>query len=334
MRYNIAMRILSGINPSSSKGLHIGNYFGAVKRFVELQSMGECFFFVANLHSLNTVHNPEEVRANAHNVFVEYLALGLDPEKSTFYVESDIPEIPYLQTILNNVVTVAELQRMHGYKDKLVKDVDQSQLSAGLFEYPVLMAADILLFDTDVVPVGEDQVQHVEVTREIARTFNNRYGSVLKLPDVEIQRNTARIIGTDGQRKMSKSLGNDLPIFAEEKVIHDKIMSITTDPARIRPTDPGDPAKNICFTYLALLNFDAKELAALEDKYRAGTVGDVEIKKLLFGVFMEYFKSHREKKEQIAHSDSFVSDIRAKGALRARSFASEKLKVIKTHCGV
>ncbi len=328
------MRILSGINPSSTKGLHIGNYFGAVKRFVELQQKGECFFFVANLHSLNTIYDPDEVRTNADNVFMEYLALGLDPNQATFYVESDIPEIPYLQTILNNVVTVAELQRMHGYKDKLVKDVDQGQLSAGLFEYPVLMAADILLFDTDIVPVGEDQIQHVEITREIARTFNNRYGSILKLPDVEVQKDTARILGTDGLRKMSKSLGNDIPIFAQENIIYEKVMHITTDPARIRPTDPGDPNKNICFTYLRLLNFDSNELISLEKRYREGTVGDVEIKKMLYQAFMTYFKPYREKKDHIMHNSLFLSDVRAKGALKARNLAKEKLKTIRQSCGV
>ena len=328
------MRILSGINPSSTKGLHIGNYFGMVKQFVELQKTGECFFEVANLHSLNTVYSAEEVRKNTDDVFLQYLAFGIDPEKSVFFVESDVPEIPYLQTILNNVVTVAELQRMHGYKDKLAKEADPGELSAGLFEYPVLMAADILLFDVDMVPVGEDQKQHVEITREIARTFNNRYGDILKIPEVKIQKATARIVGTDGQRKMSKSLSNDLSIFVDEKEIYKQIMGITTDPARIRPTDPGDPTKNICFSYLRLLDFDAKRLNEYEEKYRNGTVGDVEIKKVLYETFMTYFKPLRERKVELASDPTKLREYRELGTHKAHTVASVTIQTVKYACGL
>ena len=328
------MRILSGINPSSTKGLHIGNYFGMVKQFVELQKTGECFFEVANLHSLNTVYSAEEVRKNTDDVFLQYLAFGIDPEKSVFFVESDVPEIPYLQTILNNVVTVAELQRMHGYKDKLAKEADPGELSAGLFEYPVLMAADILLFDVDMVPVGEDQKQHVEITREIARTFNNRYGDILKIPEVKIQKATARIVGTDGQRKMSKSLSNDLSIFVDEKEIYKQIMGITTDPARIRPTDPGDPTKNICFSYLRLLDFDAKILSKYEEKYRNGTVGDVEIKKVLYETFMTYFKPLRERKVELASDPTKLREYRELGTHKAHTVASVTIQTVKNACGL
>lgn len=328
------MRILSGINPSSNKGLHIGNYFGMVKQFMELQTKGECFFEVANLHSLNTIYSAEEVQNNTDSVFLQYLALGIDPQKSVFFVESDIPEIPYLQTVLNNVVTVAELQRMHGYKDKLAKEVDPSELSAGLFEYPVLMAADILLFDVDIVPVGEDQQQHVEITREIARTFNNRYGNVLKVPEVKIQKETARILGTDGQRKMSKSLGNDLPIFADEKELYRQIMSITTDPARIRPTDPGDPAKNVCFSYLQLLGIDAQQLGDLQERYRAGTIGDVEIKKMLYERFLAYFKPFRERKKELSTDLPELSKLRLRGSERAGEIATATIQRVKQACGL
>lgn len=328
------MRILSGITPSSTKGLHLGNYVGMVKRAVELQDKGECFIFVANMHSLNTVHNPKEVEENTMNVFLEYLAFGIDPNKSTFYIESDIPEIPYLQTILNNVVTVAELQRMHGYKDKLAQDADESNMSAGLFEYPVLMAADILLFDVDVVPVGEDQTQHVEIAREMARTFNNRYGEVLKVPEVSVQKETARVIGIDGRRKMSKSLGNDIPVFADEKVIYKQIMSITTDPARIRPTDPGDPAKNVCFSYLRLLDYDQKGITDLEERYRVGTVGDVEIKKLVYEVFLRYFTPFRERKAQLLQDIPNVKQIRTLGQAKAGAIATQNIARIRSSCGV
>jgi len=289
---------------------------------------------VANLHALNTIHSADEVRRNTDDVFLQYLSLGIDPDRSVFFVESDVPEIPYLQTILNNVVTVAELQRMHGYKDKLAKETDTGELSAGLFEYPVLMAADILLFNIDVVPVGEDQMQHVEITREIARTFNNRYGAVLKVPEVKVEKQTARIVGVDGQRKMSKTLGNDLPIFADETEIRSRVMSITTDPARIRPTDPGDPEKNICFSYLRLLDFDKNLLLDYEDRYRRGTIGDVEVKMLLFESFVHYFKPFREKKNELSSDMSSLNALRKTGSNKANDIAHPQMARIKAACGL
>lgn len=328
------MRIVSGINPSSARGLHIGNYFGAVERFIKLQSQGECFYFVANLHALNATFDPKEVQRNTDEVFLEYLALGIDPEKSVFFVESDVPEIPYLQTILNNVVTVAELKRMHGYKDKLAKDVDQDTISAGLFEYPVLMAADILLFSPDIVPVGEDQAQHVEITREIARTFNNRYGEIFTIPEPSIEKRTARVIGVDGVRKMSKSLGNDISLFGDEALIKKQIMSITTDPARIRPTDPGDPAKNIAFTYLRLMSYAESEVTELENRYRAGTVGDVEIKHLVIEQFLRIFAPARARHAALKDDTAQLRAIRERGAERARSAAQPHFARIRTACGV
>jgi tryptophanyl-tRNA synthetase len=327
-------RILSGINPSSQKGLHIGNYFGAVERFVHLQDEGECFFFVANLHALNTVFNPNEAQSNAHNVFLEYLALGIDPEKSVFYLESDIPYIPYLQTILNNVVTVAELQRMHGFKDKLAKDATIEQISAGLFSYPVLMAADILLFAANVVPVGEDQAQHVEVCREIARTFNNRYGNVLTVPELAVHEKTARIIGTDGVRKMSKTLGNDISIFADEPMIFKQIMGITTDPARIHPTDPGDPAKNICFSYLRLFKHPEHEVRDLEERYRRGAVGDVEIKKRVFEAFMSVFAPFRNRKSELQRDAAELDRIYKQGREKALHVAQQQYEIVRQAVGL
>lgn len=325
------MRILSGINPSSSSGLHLGNYFGAVERFVRLQDEHECFYFVANLHTLNTVFDPVEVRSNSQTVFAQYLAFGVDPDRTIFYFESDIPEIPYLQTILNNVVTIPELSRMHGYKDKLASDADPRAISAGLFEYPVLMAADILLFDAQSVPVGIDQKQHVEITREIARTFNRRYGEVFTIPEVEVVEQSGRILGTDGKRKMSKSLGNDIPIFADEKVIRKRIMGITTDPARVRPSDPGDPNKNICFKYLALLGYDT---ATLTDRYRVGGVGDVEIKHLLYDEFTKYFSSYRSNYLDLMNDRDRLQSLRALGAERARAVAQSKLRQVQDACGL
>ncbi len=327
-------RILSGINPSSSKGLHLGNYLGAVKSHVEFQDKGECFYFIANLHSLNTVFNKQEVMDNTMNIYTEYLAFGIDPEKTTFYVESDIPEIPYLQTILNNVVTVSELKLMHAYKDKMKEEVGHDAISMGLFSYPVLMAADILVFDADIVPVGEDQTQHVEICREMARTFNNRYGDVLKIPELYIKKEAARVMGIDGERKMSKSLGNDIPVFADEKVIRSQIMAITTDPARIHPTDPGDPEKNIAFNYFELLEYDKDKIEEMKERYKKGTIGDVEIKKLLFDVYMEYFADMRARKEELLKNRDYIHELRIKGAQKAQKIAEDVLRKIKRAVGV
>ncbi len=326
---------LSGINPNSNKGLHLGNYLGAAKRFITYQDKYDtCYFFVANLHSLNTIYSQVDLIHNTQDVFLEYLAFGIDPQKSIFYVESDIPQIAYLQTILNNCVTVSELQRMHGYKDKLQKDQAIETINAGLFEYPVLMAADILLFYPDVIPVGQDQVQHVEICREIAKTFNNRYGKILTIPEVQVEKATATIIGTDGQRKMSKSLGNDLSIFAPVEVVKKQIMSITTDPARIKPTDSGDPAKNICFAYLNHLNFDPTQLGQMQDRYKEGTIGDVEIKNILLETFLNYFKDARLKKIDLQKNPDLAAKIRAEGAQKATEIATKNLEKIKHAIGL
>ena len=327
-------RILSGINPSSTKGLHLGNYFGMVKPSIEFQNEGECFYFIANVHSLNTVFDPEDVKNNTMNIFTEFLAFGIDPEKTVFYVESDIPSITYLQTILNNTVTVAELQRMHGYKDKLAKDVEINTINAGLFSYPVLMAADILAFNADVIPVGDDQAQHVEIAREMARTFNNRYGNILKIPELYVKKEVARVKGIDGQRKMSKSLGNDIPIFAGEEEIKTQIMNIKTDPARIHPTDPGDPAKNIAFDYLSLLEYNKDKLTEMKERYKKGTIGDVEIKKILHEVFLDYFKDMREKKAELTKNKDYILDLRKKGAEKANKIAEKTLQKVKQAVGL
>jgi tryptophanyl-tRNA synthetase len=216
----------------------------------------------------------------------------------------------------------------------MAKEADQSTINIGLFNYPILMAADILLFSPDVVPVGEDQTQHVEICREIGRTFNNRYGQTLHIPELAVEKTTARIIGTDGVRKMSKSLGNDLPVFADEKHIYKQIMSITTDPARVRPTDPGDPSKNICFSYLRLLDYPEANVLDMEGRYRAGTIGDVAIKKVLFEVFMQVMTPFREKKKALEADRTEVERLRKVGATRAREIAAVSLARVREAVGV
>ena len=327
-------RALSGITPSSTKGLHLGNYLGMVKPAVDFQKTANCFYFIANIHSLNTVFNPQEVETNTMNIFTEFLALGVDTEKTVFYVESDIPAIPSLQTILNNAVTVAELKRMHAYKDKLQDEIAPDQISMGLFSYPVLMSADILLFDTDIVPVGEDQTQHVEICREMARTFNNRYGDVLKVPELYVKKDVARVPGIFGKKKMSKSLGNDIPIFASEQEIKKQIMQIKTDPARIHPTDPGNPDKNITFTYFELLAYDEHKCEDLKDKYRKGAIGDVEIKTIFYEFFLDYFSEFRAKKTELLKDKKRIHELRLIGAQKANEVAIPVLERVKTAIGL
>jgi len=327
-------RALSGITPSSTKGLHLGNYLGMVKPAVDFQNTANCFYFIANTHSLNTVFDPQEVKQNTMNIFTEFLALGIDIQKTVFYVESDIGAIPYLQTILNNVVTVAELKRMHAYKDKLQDEIPPDQIGMGLFSYPVLMTADILLFDTDIVPVGEDQAQHVEIAREMARTFNNRYGDVLKVPELFVKKDVARVPGIFGKKKMSKSLGNDIPIFAPEDEIKKQIMQIKTDPARIHPTDPGDPKKNITFTYFNLLGYDDQKLDDMKQQYHTGTIGDVEIKTTFYNFYLEYFADFRSKKRELGRNKSDIQTLRIEGAKKANAVAEPVLERVKEAVGL
>lgn len=327
-------RYFSGINPSSAKGLHLGNYLGAVQQHVALQGQGKTIYFIANLHSLNTVHDPALVASNTLNTYIDWLALGLDTEQSIFFVESDIPAIPQLQAVLNNCVTLAEMKRMHAYKDKLGVDADIDTINMGLFNYPILMAADILAFEPDFVPVGEDQQQHVEICREIARTFNLRYGDILVIPELRLHKETARVLGNDGERKMSKSLGNDIPIFAEEKVVRQQIFATITDRNRIHPTDPGDPDKNVIFSWMRMLDFDGGKQADYEARYRAGTVGDVEIKKDFYEHFLTYFKAHRHKRAELEKDEPAIREMMSAGAAQANAIAEGVLARVRQAIGV
>jgi tryptophanyl-tRNA synthetase len=327
-------RFLSGITPSSSKGLHLGNYLGAVKPHVEFQAQGECLYFIADYHALNTIHDPAEFRNNVYETYLDYLALGIDPEKTVFYVESQVKEIFELTEILKNCVTMAEMKRMHAYKDKLSDpDADPDAINMGLFNYPILMAADILLFEPDFIPVGEDQAQHVEICRDIAKTFNHRYGNVMKIPELWIKKDVARVPGTDGQRKMGKSLGNDITIFAPEETIKKQIMSIVTDPGRIHKDDPGDPEKNVTFKYLRLMGYDEAKVVEYEQRYRAGTVGDVELKQEFLRFFLEYFADVRRRRAELATDRAAVLELMRAGAARANAIANPIMEKIREAIG-
>ncbi len=319
------MRILSGIQPSGK--LHIGNYLGMIKSMVESQSRGELFCFIANMHALNTIFDGNEMRENINDALIDLLALGIDPENSYLYVQSDVAEVTELTWYLNTVTPMGLLQRCHSYKDKVARGIPAS---SGLFTYPVLMAADILLYDANIVPVGKDQKQHVEVTRDIAIKFNNIYGDILTIPEVEIKEELATIPGTDGQ-KMSKSYDNTIEIFAPEKKLRKKIMSIVTDSTPVE--EPKDPDSSYIYTLYKLFASEA-DAAALAERYRAGGMGYGDAKKALFELLMDHFGEQRKRREEIVSDPGYVAEIRKKGEEKARLVANSVLEKVRKAVGV
>ncbi|KKT72950.1 MAG: Tryptophan-tRNA ligase [Candidatus Collierbacteria bacterium GW2011_GWB1_44_6] len=326
-------RILSGITPSGS-ALHIGNYFGAVKPQIDLQYDNEAFYFVADLHALTTVQERGVLENNIKNVILDYLALGLDPEKCVFFRQSDVPAHSQMMVVLGNYVTFAHMQRMHAFKDKLQKGAVTDTINMGLFNYPILMAADILLYKPVAIPVGEDQRQHVEITRDMAESFNKKYGDILVLPEPMISKETGRVVGTDGERKMSKSLGNVIGIFEDEEVIHKQIMSCFTDPNRIKATDPGRVDGNPIFIFHDLLNDDKAEVSELKERYVKGTVGDVEVKERLFAAHKRTFKDARERRNTLKADEEMTRRILRKGAEEAATVANQTLREVYETIGI
>lgn len=327
-------RILSGITPSGN-ALHIGNFFGAVKPQIDLQDAHETHYFVADLHALTTVQDRDQLENNIISVVLDYLALGLDPNKCVFFRQSDVPAHSQLAIVLANYVSFGHMQRMHAFKDKLQKGADAQAINMGLFNYPILMAADILLYKPDGVPVGEDQRQHVEITRDIAETFNKRYNKeVFVLPEPLISKETGKIIGTDGERKMSKSLGNIIGIFEDEAVIRKQIMASFTDPNRMKATDPGVVEGNPVFIYHDLINDDKSEVEDLKSRYVMGKVGDVEVKEKLFAAHMRMFKKAREKRLSLEKDLGMVKNILVDGAVKAELTANKTLNEVYEVIGI
>lgn len=306
------MRILSGIQPSGT--IHLGNYFAMMKPAIELQSEAETFLFIADLHALTVLPDPEMLRERIFNVALDFLACGLDPEKTVFFRHSDIPEITDLTWILHCVTPMGLLERCHSYKDKVANGISPNH---GLFAYPVLMAADILLYKSTTVPVGKDQKQHVEAARDIALRFNNRYGDIFVLPDAVIREDVAVVPGTDG-RKMSKSYGNTIEIFGIEKEIRKKIMSIITDSKALE--EPKDPAKCPVFALYRLFASET-QLREMADKYRNGGYGYGHAKKELFEIFLEYFKPYVKKRNELLADKGYVISVLTSGAKKAREVA-------------
>jgi len=310
------MRILSGAQPSGK--LHLGNYFGAIQQHIELQNTpgNECYYFIADYHALTTTHDREGLRENVHDVALAYLALGLDPKKTVFYRQSDVPEVQELAWMLASVTGMGLLERAHSYKDKIGHGIVPR---VGLFYYPVLMAADILMVDADLVPVGQDQVQHVEMTQDMAQSFNAAFKvDALRRPEWKLSA-TPKVPGTDGA-KMSKSYNNTIGIFAEGKELKKSVMGVVT-----RPIDLGEPLPVEADTVLALyeLFVGKEELAALEAEYRAGSVGYGEAKKRLLKEIDEEFAPARERRAELLRDPSLVDDVLSDGARRARVVAHE-----------
>lgn len=318
-------RSLSGIQPSGV--LHIGNYFGAIKQFVELQNEYEGFYFLANYHALTSSPKGEDLKNNTINVILDYLALGLDPEKSTLFLQSDVPEHTELSWILSNVTPMGLLERAHSYKDKTAKGIKPN---VGLFTYPVLMASDILIYSPDIVPVGKDQKQHVEITRDIATKFNETYGKeVFKLPKEKIVENLATVPGIDGD-KMSKSYGNVINMFGSKKQLKKQIMSIVTDSTPLE--EPKNPDNNI--TKLYSLFATEEEVNALKEKFLAGNFGYGHAKTELFDKFMDYFAPFQKKREELLQNMDYVNEILKKGALKAREIATKKVDEVRDVVGI
>ncbi|HOB53685.1 MAG TPA: tryptophan--tRNA ligase [Acidobacteriota bacterium] len=318
-------RVLSGIQPSGQ--LHLGNYFAMMKRMIEFQAHNELFCFIVNYHALTTVQDGKTLRQGTVDAAMDFLALGLDPEQSIFWVQSDVPEVTELTWILSCVTSMGLLERCHSYKDKIARGLIPTH---GLFAYPVLMAADILLYQAHLIPVGKDQKQHVEVTRDIAERFNNVFGDTFVLPEPAIDPDVAVVPGLDGQ-KMSKSYGNTIEIFSDEKVLRKKVMGIVTDPTPVEA--PKDPDKCTVFALYRLFA-TPDELADLDRRYRAGGMGYAVAKEMLFEKIRTYFAPYRQRRLELAAQRDAVEQLLARGAEKARAIARPTLRKARRKTGL
>ena len=324
--YAAPMRILSGIQPSGA--LHLGNYFGMMRPAIELQERGEAYYFIADWHSMTSLTDPALRRQYTLDVALDFLACGLDPRRTVFFRQSDIPEVAELTWLLSTVTPMGLLERCHSYKDKLAKGLS---FNHGLFAYPVLMAADILIYDSQVVPVGRDQKQHVEVTRDIAIKFNELYGETFVLPEPRIREEVAVVPGTDGQ-KMSKSYGNTIEIFGDEKALRKKVMSIVMDSRT--PQEPKPDADRNCALQLLKLVAPADVASAAEDRLHQGGLGYGDLKKLLFEHYWSCFAGARQRRAELAANLDHVHQVLRDGATRARALAATVLDRARRHAGL
>ncbi|MBI2617724.1 tryptophan--tRNA ligase [Candidatus Gottesmanbacteria bacterium] len=327
-------RILAGITPSGDGTLHIGNYLGAVRQFIELTKSHDCFLMVADLHALTTIQERETLSNNTETLILNELALLGDLSHIVFFRQSDVPMHTELTWILNNITPMGLLKRAHAYKDKLQKDMTLDDINLGLFNYPILMASDILLYKPDLVPVGRDQKQHVEITRDIAERFNKTFkAKVFPLPDPFIPEEVAVIMGTDGKRKMSKSLGNIISIFESEETIRKQVMSTYTDPTRIHKTDPGHIEGNMVFRYLDFFGEKGK-VDQLKKLYIEGNISDIEVKNYLYDSLMKIFAPARKRYQDLRSNPQKVREILETGAVKARGVAGATMMEVRDAVGL
>ena len=319
------MRILSGIQPSGV--LHIGNYFGMMRPAIALQDQGEALYFIADYHALTSLRDPKALRENSRRVALDFLACGLDPGKASLFLQSDVPQVTELAWILASVTPVSRLELAHSYKDKIARGAAPS---AGLFTYPVLMAADILLYDSDIVPVGKDQKQHIEIARDLATRMNETFGPVLKLPEPRIHARTEVVPGVDGQ-KMSKSYGNTIDIFGGERETRKRVMSIVTDSTPVE--SPKDPDGSTIVQLYSLFATPA-EADQMREKFRAGGTGYGDFKKQLFEKLWDFFAPMRKRREEILTDQSYIDDVLARGAKRANYIAGDVMQRVRAAVGL
>lgn len=319
-------RVLSGMQPSGKP--HLGNYLGAMRQHIAMQEKYECFYFIANYHALTTVRDPEKMREMSLNLAIDYLALGLDPKKTIFFQQSDVPEVTELTWILDCITNMGLLERAHAWKDATEKG--KKEKTVGLFNYPVLMAADILIYQSDIVPVGKDQKQHVEIARDIAGNFNNIFGETFKLPEPVIEDAVATVPGTDGE-KMSKSYGNTIDIFAEEKELKKQVMGIITDSTPLEK--PKDTKTCTVFKLYSQVASES-EIKGLEDKYKSGGFGYGDAKKLLYERLLEHLSPFRQKRIDLEKKKDYVKEVLFEGGKRASSEAKKTLDIVRKKIGI
>ena len=317
-------RLLSGIQPSGT--LHLGNYFGMMSRMIQYQKDSDLFCFIANYHALTGLPDKDTLAQNTFYAACDFLALGMDPDQSTFWVQSDVPQVTELTWVLSSMSSVGLMDRATSYKDKIAQGITANM---GLFSYPILMAADILCFDTQIVPVGKDQKQHLEITRDIAIRFNHTYGETLVIPEPDIEKTTQLLPGIDGQ-KMSKSYQNTIPIFSHEKVIRKRVMSIVTDNTPI--DQPKN--KNTPLFHLLSLFLHETEQKDLEEKYDGSGLRYGDIKLQLYERIMDYFSPFRSKRDQLVGNEKHVKDILHFGAEKASKVAESVLDRVRSAAGI
>jgi len=321
-------RVFSGMQPSGEA--HLGNYLGALRRWVDMQDDYDCIWCIVDQHAITAGGDPAELPRNTLDLAVSYLAVGLDPERSIIFVQSDVPEHTELAWLFNAVTPVGDLERMTQFKDKAQQF---ESIPAGIFNYPILQAADILLYKADAVPVGEDQKQHLELTRDIARKFNTTYGETFPETEPLIEKNVGRIIGLDGKSKMSKSLGNTVPILAEPDEVWDRVRTAVTDPQRVRRSDPGRPEVCNVFTLHGFFTGD-EQRAELAEGCRTAGIGCIECKRALSDNIVSAFEPFRERAAHYGEHPDQVRQILDDGARRAREIARDTIAEVRERMGI